>query len=155
MVANSEQHSAPVMVSKPATAHANSSQPGAPLNRDDSADTIKIPDPIIEPITIIVASIGPSARMRRDSLGDRSLGVGPPSGRTGPAVPREGAPAPSSGRGSIRTSNHLSSRDTATTQPPRPTPPALHFVQCNAIFLRNFHWIEGTDRNIPAARWAV
>src|SRR4029077_1429846 len=64
MVANSEQHSAPVIVSKPASAHPSNSQPGAPLNRDDSADTMKIPDPIIEPITIMVASIGPSARTR-------------------------------------------------------------------------------------------
>src|SRR5215510_12598047 len=64
MVANSEQHSAPVMVSKPAVAHASSSQPGAPLNRDDSAEVIKMPDPIIEPMTIIVASIGPSARTK-------------------------------------------------------------------------------------------
>jgi hypothetical protein len=52
------------MVSKPATAHASSSQPGAPLNRDVSAEVIKMPDPIIDPITIIVASIGPSARTK-------------------------------------------------------------------------------------------
>ena len=64
MVASSEQHNAPVIVSKPAIAHARSSQPGAPLSRDDSADVIKIPEPIIDPITIIVASIGPSARTR-------------------------------------------------------------------------------------------
>src|SRR5438067_8832165 len=66
MVASSEQHNAPVMVNKPATAHARRSQPGAPLNRDDSAEVIKMPEPIIEPITIIVASIGPSARTRLD-----------------------------------------------------------------------------------------
>src|SRR5204862_7207579 len=66
MVASSEQHNAPVTVNKPATAHARRSQPGAPLNRDDSAEVIKMPDPIIEPITIIVASIGPSARRRLD-----------------------------------------------------------------------------------------
>ena len=66
MVASSEQQSAPVIVNKPASAHASSSQPGAPLSRDDSADVIKIPDPIIEPITIMVASIGPSARTRPD-----------------------------------------------------------------------------------------
>jgi hypothetical protein len=53
-----------VIVSKPASAHASSSHPGAPLNRDDSAEVIKMPDPIIEPITIMVASIGPSARTR-------------------------------------------------------------------------------------------
>ena len=151
MVASSEQQSAPVIVNKPASAHASSSQPGAPLSRDDSADVIKIPDPIIEPITIMDASIGPSARTRLVLCGD-----GPPSGRIGRAFRREGAPAPLSGCScSIRTSNHLSSRDTATTQPPRPAPPALHFVQRNAIFLRNFHWIEGTDRNIPAARRAA
>src|ERR1700756_5691772 len=66
MVASSEQQSAPVIVSSPATAQARSNQPGAPLNRDDSADAIKIPEPIIEPITIMVASIGPSARTRVD-----------------------------------------------------------------------------------------
>jgi hypothetical protein len=53
-------------VSKPATAHASSSQPGAPLKRDDSAEVMKMPDPIMEPITIIVASTGPSARRRLD-----------------------------------------------------------------------------------------
>src|SRR5690348_13826934 len=73
MVASSEQHNAPVMVSKPASAQARSSQPGAPLNREDSADTIKIPEPIIEPITIIVASTGPSARTR--PVADRSIAV--------------------------------------------------------------------------------
>src|SRR6266542_3880711 len=66
MVASSEQHNAPVIVSKPAIAHARSSQPGAPLSRDDSADVIKIPEPIIDPITIMVASIGPSARTSPD-----------------------------------------------------------------------------------------
>src|SRR6266536_2584503 len=66
MVASSEQHNAPVMVSKPANAQASSSQPGAPLNRDVSTEVIKIPDPIIEPTTIMVASIGPSARTRPD-----------------------------------------------------------------------------------------
>src|SRR6266536_1217408 len=66
MVASSEQHNAPVMVSKPANAQASSSQPGAPLNRDVSTEVIKIPDPIIEPTTIMVASLGPSARTRPD-----------------------------------------------------------------------------------------
>src|ERR1700756_5316149 len=64
MVASSEQQSAPVIVSSPATAQARSNQPGAPLSRDDSAEVIKIPEPIIEPITIMVASTGPSARTR-------------------------------------------------------------------------------------------
>src|SRR2546430_15745457 len=64
MVASPEQQRAPVIVCNPATATARSNQPGAPLSRDDSADVIKIPEPIIEPITIMVASIGPSARTK-------------------------------------------------------------------------------------------
>src|SRR5207248_11184730 len=81
MVASSEQHNAPVMVNKPATAHARRSQPGAPLNRDDSAEVIKMPEPIIEPITIIVASIGPSARTRLDCCRLSTLLL---TGRRGP-----------------------------------------------------------------------
>jgi hypothetical protein len=34
----------PVIVSNPATTHVNNNQPGAPINRDDSAETMKIPD---------------------------------------------------------------------------------------------------------------
>src|SRR6266404_5494879 len=64
MVASSAQQSAPVIVIKPATAHANSNQPGAPINRADSADTMKMPEPIIDPITIMVASTGPRARTK-------------------------------------------------------------------------------------------
>src|SRR6185369_554010 len=56
IAASSAQQSAPVMVSTPASAHAISSQPGEPTSRDDSAEVMKIPDPIIEPTTIIVAS---------------------------------------------------------------------------------------------------
>src|SRR5687767_9452860 len=47
--ASSAQHNAPVIVSTPASAHAAISQPGEPIRRDDSADVIKIPDPIIDP----------------------------------------------------------------------------------------------------------
>ena len=89
MVASSEQHNAPVIVSRPAIAHARSNQPGAPLSRDDSADVIKIPEPIIDPITIIVASTGPRERTSPAPRGD-----GPRSGRTGSGFRREGAPAP-------------------------------------------------------------
>src|SRR5687767_989636 len=46
----------------PASAQAPNNQPGAPINRDDSAEVIKIPDPIIEPITIIVPSSRPRPR---------------------------------------------------------------------------------------------
>src|SRR6185503_7239443 len=56
IAANSAQQRAPVMVSIPASAQATSSQPGDPTRRDDSADVMKIPEPIIEPTTIMVAS---------------------------------------------------------------------------------------------------
>src|SRR5438045_3612490 len=52
----------PVMVNRPERAHAASSQPGAPTRRADSAEVRKIPEPIIAPMTIIVASRGPSSR---------------------------------------------------------------------------------------------
>src|SRR6185436_17298682 len=56
IAASSAQQSAPVMVSTPASAHAASNQPGDPTSREDSAEVIKIPEPIIDPTTIIVAS---------------------------------------------------------------------------------------------------
>ncbi len=48
------------MVSNPASAQASRSQPGAPTRRADSAEVMKMPDPIIEPITIMVASSWPN-----------------------------------------------------------------------------------------------
>ena len=45
-----------MIVSNPASAQATSSQPGAPTRRADSAETMKMPDPIIDPMTIMVAS---------------------------------------------------------------------------------------------------
>src|SRR5215203_3882924 len=74
IAASSAQQSAPVMVSTPASAQATSSQPGEPTRRDDSADVMKIPDPIIEPTTIIVASsrLRPRTSFVGDSLGIRS-----------------------------------------------------------------------------------
>src|SRR5437762_839591 len=141
MVASSEQHNAPVIVSKPAIAHASRSHPGAPFNRDDSAEVIKIPDPIIEPITIVVASIGPSARTRLVFCGD-----GPPPGRIRRAFRREDAPAPFSGRScSLRTSNHVSFRGTATHRWSRRGPPEPRFRQRDAIFRTRFRWIADTD----------
>src|ERR1700704_1750071 len=62
MVASSEQQSAPVMVNKPATVQASSNQLGAPIRRADSAEVMKMPEPIIEPTTIVIASSGPRAR---------------------------------------------------------------------------------------------
>src|SRR5919112_622618 len=72
IAASSAQHSAPVIVSMPAKAQATKSHPGDPTNRDDSAEVIKIPDPIIDPTTIIVAS----SRLRpRTSLAGTSLNI--------------------------------------------------------------------------------
>src|ERR1700736_1355287 len=68
MVASSEQHNAPVMVRSPATAQASNNQPGAPVRRADSAEVMKMPEPIIEPITIMVASSKPSLRSRWGDL---------------------------------------------------------------------------------------
>src|ERR1044071_4102350 len=56
IAASSAQHSAPVIVRTPANAHAASSHPGEPISREDSAEVMKIPEPIIDPTTIIVAS---------------------------------------------------------------------------------------------------
>src|SRR4051812_20278640 len=56
MAASSAHDRAPVIVSTPATAQATSNHPGDPTSFDESAETRKIPDPIIDPITIIVAS---------------------------------------------------------------------------------------------------
>ena len=50
------------MVRRPAIVQASSSQPGALIRRVDSAEVMKIPEPIIEPITIMVASSGPRPR---------------------------------------------------------------------------------------------
>src|ERR671939_432200 len=70
IAASSAQQSAPVIVRTPARAQAAITQPGEPTNRDDSAETIKIPDPIIEPTTITVAS----SRLRpRTSFAGASL----------------------------------------------------------------------------------
>src|ERR1700693_4179649 len=49
------------MVTTPETIHAMSSQNGELTVREISAETIKIPDPIIEPATSIVASVSVSA----------------------------------------------------------------------------------------------
>ncbi len=62
MAAISAAVAAPQTVMTPATAHAASSQPGVPTSLADSAEVMKIPEPIIDPTTIIVASIVPSSR---------------------------------------------------------------------------------------------
>src|ERR1043165_5865752 len=62
MAASSAQQSAPVIVKTPASAQAINNQPGEPTSLDDSAEVMKIPDPIIDPTTIIVASSKPRPR---------------------------------------------------------------------------------------------
>ena len=46
----------------PAMSHTTSSQPGAPTWRAMSAETMKMPEPIIEPATTAVASHSPRPR---------------------------------------------------------------------------------------------
>jgi hypothetical protein len=58
------------MVTTPETTHAMSSQKGEITVREISADTMKIPDPIIEPATSMVASVSVIALTNsRDDLG--------------------------------------------------------------------------------------
>src|SRR5438132_5388881 len=84
IAASSAQQSAPVIVRTPAMAHAASSHPGDPTMVIDLADTMKIPEPIIDPITIIVASRRPKPRT---SLG-RSVTVGAIACAGTDAIPR-------------------------------------------------------------------
>src|SRR5688572_22740988 len=72
MAASSAQQSAPVIVSKPASPQAASNHPGDPTRRADSAEVMKMPEPIIDPTTIIVAS---SSENPRTSFGDECLGA--------------------------------------------------------------------------------
>ena len=55
---------APEIVINPAKAQASKSQPGAPTSRADSAEVMKIPEPIIAPMTSIVASSTPMSRCK-------------------------------------------------------------------------------------------
>src|SRR5687768_4997251 len=58
------------MVTTPATTHAINSQKGEPTVRLISAETMKIPEPIIEPATSIVASVSVIALTNsRDDVG--------------------------------------------------------------------------------------
>src|ERR1700678_622070 len=62
MAASSPKEGAPAMVSTPVKNHATSSQPALPIWRDMSADTMKIPEPIITPTTTITESNRPRPR---------------------------------------------------------------------------------------------
>src|SRR6266481_4590548 len=55
------------MVSRPVRIQVSSSPPAEPVCRDISAATMKMPDPIIEPTTIIVPSNNPIARTKPGS----------------------------------------------------------------------------------------
>src|SRR5881396_757962 len=57
IAASSPYESAPSSVMTPVTIHARRSQSGEPSVRDMLAETMKIPEPIIEPATSIVASV--------------------------------------------------------------------------------------------------
>src|ERR1041384_5245208 len=79
IAASSAQQSAPVIVSTPASAQAAINQPGDPTSRDDSAEVMKMPEPIIEPTTIIVASsrLRPRRRFGGACLLIRAAGIVP------------------------------------------------------------------------------
>ena len=65
------------------TSHAPISSAGEPVSRAMSADTMKMPEPIIEPTTIAVALKRPrpcTSGGFRASCGDASLCSGPPDG---------------------------------------------------------------------------
>src|SRR5882724_1171753 len=68
MAANSPYDSAAESVSTPVRIHVSSNPPAEPVCRVMSAATIKMPEPIIEPTTIIVPSNKPMARTNPASL---------------------------------------------------------------------------------------
>src|SRR5262245_51276262 len=63
MAASSPYDNAPITVRSPVTTHTTSSQPGAPTCFEMPPETIKIPEPIIDPATIMVESSKPRPRM--------------------------------------------------------------------------------------------
>src|SRR5690242_9449533 len=56
IAASSPYVTAAITVISPLITHARSSRPGDPTSRPISAETMKMPEPIIEPMTIVVAS---------------------------------------------------------------------------------------------------
>src|SRR4029077_9375516 len=62
IAANSPYDKAAIKVSKPVTIQTTSSQPGAPTWRAMIEETMKIPEPIMEPATSMVESSKPSPR---------------------------------------------------------------------------------------------
>src|SRR5512138_684489 len=68
IAASSPYARAPSIVMTPAATHASMSQRGEATVRDISADTMKMPDPIMDPATSIVASV--SVRALTNPPGD-------------------------------------------------------------------------------------
>src|SRR6185312_1928856 len=73
MAESSPYESAPAMVSAPAIAHATSNHPGLPISRAISDETMKIPEPIITPITSMVESNKPRPRANSWAVCDESI----------------------------------------------------------------------------------
>src|SRR4030081_3454681 len=72
IAASSPYASAPKMVTTPETTHAIRSQKGELTVREISADTMKIPDPIMDPATSMVASVSVNALTNSRDDGDVS-----------------------------------------------------------------------------------
>src|SRR4051812_15463669 len=94
MAESSAQQSAPQRVIKPASPQAARSQPGAPISREDSAEVMKMPDPIIEPMTMAVASRVPSPRTSFAADAPRGRSSGSVIG--GEDIGKDGVRTPSS-----------------------------------------------------------
>jgi hypothetical protein len=96
MAANSPYDNAAASVSTPAMIHDSSNQPVLPTSLAISPATMKIPDPIIEPATIMVESKSPRLRFssRGWTFGPESpvaLFTAPPSADVLKSVPRRDA----------------------------------------------------------------
>ncbi len=63
------------MVSAPVTSHTTNSQPAEPTWREMSAETMKMPEPIIEPATIMVESSRPRPWTNFASAGGAGVAV--------------------------------------------------------------------------------
>src|SRR5581483_5120628 len=77
MAASSPYANAAVMVRKPVNSHAPIRRAGESVSRAISAETMKIPEPIIEPITSVVALVRPRPLT---NSGDAELSVMPLAG---------------------------------------------------------------------------
>src|SRR5512132_4094520 len=107
MAASSEQQSAATIVRTPAIAQAASSQPPEPSTRALFAETMKMPDPIIEPTTSVVASSNPMPRTSWGfKKGAKRGGAAASSRRSGRREPSRRRP----GRGRARWGSWIRNR---------------------------------------------